>query len=970
MSHDIQTLERRGMSKLQLMPHQRQAVSFGLKHGKMLLGADPGTGKTAVAAILATNWLWTGATKVLVVCPATLKLNWLREIEQWNEVSATRIPDLSIGIASGSYFPDDCHIVIINYDILHRHKQQIEETQWDLAILDESHAIRNRNSLRSKMVVGGVSMEKIKERGKPTKQKIKERFTGIKARYKLALSGTPILNKPIEIWTTLKWLDSEKWGNYKWFTERYCGAAPTGWGGSMDVSGCTNAKELHHRLQNLMFRVLKKDVLKDLPPKIQQIIPLPAPQSVKVTLDKQLKEWGLHEPTLKELRRRREEAKLAHNQEEFERLGLQLRQAQSAGLAAMSTYRKELGISKIPLVVQHVEDALENGTKIIVFAHHLEVITTIASNLMKYNPVVIHGGTPNDKRQAAVDKFQADPSVRVAVLSILAAGVGITLTASSHVVFAECDWRPGINSQALDRCIAHNQVVFCQRAANNHGMSIAKIQDIEVGDKVLTHLGNWKVVTGKKRSTWTDGRMTEIDYIGAEEPLKCTFDHHVLCVKKEGHGPFWIKAHEVAPCDYLVMPRPSECQELLQIPFKEKWRWRRAPLSHCCMDGCTERIEARSMCRSHYRQWLQMPSNERPETQANNVSKYKRLPINDIEMSDDMIFMLGWYLAEGFSSINKNKGKFVSLSGHKEETNILSQIAKRVFEPLGVSWNIYPDKRTNGVEMRAFSADMALWLTDWFGVGQENRSIPPELMNLSRRQTAILLKAYIQGDGYSRDGRSVEWVSCSRILSYQMCILAAKCGYAPTLRKIKDKDHWVGGFSNGSKTNEEFILRKVRWVHSFYEKRPYVYDIAVDDDHSFMVGFASVHNCHRHGQKESVLGQYLVYEDSLDAVILRRCIEKQQMIDTVVDGRKEVTRIPEAGKEVATPPRPSPEKLELLRMALKQVQDVGEASTAHVTEIRRFLELEKLKPQHETRALELALMYRGCLSPSLRMVLR
>jgi hypothetical protein len=280
-------------------------------------------------------------------------------------------------------------------------------------------------------------------------------------------------------------------------------------------------------------------------------------------------------------------------------------------------------------------------------------------------------------------------------------------------------------------------------------------------------------------------------------------------------------------------------------------------------------------------------------------SRHVRLP-DRIQIDDEWLFVFGWYAAEGFSSISPSKGRFVSFSGHQKERHILERIAK-VFDRLGAKSTIYASKTTKGIELRVYSIELAIWFMAWFGHTAKHKKLPEELMNLSARQSAILLRAYIEGDGHTRNGGH-EWVSANKELAVQFCLLSAKCGYAPCMHRSspassrhsrnkgrdnlpddKEKRNWVGSVRQATATSKPYILRKVRSVTLDYQRRPKVYDLTVEDDHSFMVGFASVHNCHRIGQKDSVTCSYLVIEDSLDDVMLSSINKKRDTLHETLD---------------------------------------------------------------------------------------
>jgi len=201
---------------------------------------------------------------------------------------------------------------------------------------------------------------------------------------------------------------------------------------------------------NCMIRRLKKDVLTDLPAKTRQIIELPPTAQMRTTLNRENMQWEVHEETLAKLVERRDRAAILEDEDEYREAARLLKAAYAVAFEEMSRVRKETALAKLPLCINHIEDVLEQVDKLIVFAHHKDVIRQLADAFKEYGCMMFFGDTPQMERAANVQRFQEDPRCRVAIVGISAA-VGITLTAASHEVFVESDWVPANLSQAEDR---------------------------------------------------------------------------------------------------------------------------------------------------------------------------------------------------------------------------------------------------------------------------------------------------------------------------------------------------------------------------------------------------------------------------------------------------------------------------------------------------------------------------------------
>lgn len=403
-------------------PYQHTGIAFACNRESTFIGDEMGLGKTiqAIGVINTTN-----PEKVLIVCPATLKLNWKKELERWL-VKPYRIHVLN----SGEIFPVNIEIVVMNYDIAAKFSKELRAVNWDLFVADEAHYMKNPKAQRTVALLGGKA-------AKP-----------IQAAKKILLTGTPITNRPIEIFPLVSFLWPSVFSNMWHFAKRYCAATNTGWG--WDFSGASNLEELQNLLRaSGMIRRLKADVLKELPPKTRQVVILPS-DSVSGLIKKETEQAKKFEGEMKRLRAAVREAKEQQDESAYKAAIGQLRQANNIAFTEMAAIRKELAIAKIPFVVEYVKNIVEEGERVVVMAHHRDVIDALQAEF-GLQAVKLYGGMSEVEKSANVDRFQNDPSCKVFIGSIHAAGVGITLTAAQKMLFAELDWTPANMLQAEDR---------------------------------------------------------------------------------------------------------------------------------------------------------------------------------------------------------------------------------------------------------------------------------------------------------------------------------------------------------------------------------------------------------------------------------------------------------------------------------------------------------------------------------------
>lgn len=401
---------------LEYRPFQLAGIEFLTSRRQALLADEPGLGKTAQAIGAA---IALGAKQVLVLCPATIKLNWKREIEQWtpHEVSVQILTTSKDRIHSGI----DADVVVVNYDLVTFSMEYAKGTKtilggpiydqlcarrWDVGIFDESHYLKGRDTVRTKVVL--------------QKNRIASR-----CQYKWYLTGTPVTSRPVELYPLLKANCPEliaPYDTYESFVMRFC----AGWwdGPVLNDRGASNIHDLHQRLKGFMLRRLKKDVLKELPERLYQLIPLGQTDATKKLVSEEMK-W----PELKR------------------------RQVADLGGEHIATHRREMALARLPQALEHIGERMESIDKVVIFAHHREVIMRLYDSLSHYKPVVIHGGIPQIARSEAIKLFQTKPECRVFIGQIQAAGVGLDglQGSASNIIFVESSWVPTEIEQAVGR---------------------------------------------------------------------------------------------------------------------------------------------------------------------------------------------------------------------------------------------------------------------------------------------------------------------------------------------------------------------------------------------------------------------------------------------------------------------------------------------------------------------------------------
>ena len=364
-----------------------------------------GLGKTRQAIISLRHLAPSGPR--LVVCPASVKRNWAREIEV---VAA----DASVLVIEGTApFAPTAEWMVINYDILGRHIDNLRRVPWAALVFDEAHYLKNHTSVRSKLA------RELTDAAAATTPGLAVQL----------LTGTPLTSRPRDLFVLLQLVAHPLGRSFLSFAKRYCAAEKGEYG--WKTGGASNIDELTVQLHGVMLRRSKDDVLA-LPPKLRTWLPVvvdpgTGARAIKKVFDLLAgKDTRPPRPRDVELRTR---GKL---------------------LAFLVEARQALAFAKVTSTLDFVRGAIDQSEKVIVFSCFEDPVQKLAKELGS-TAVVVTGKTHASLRQGLVDRFQNDPDVRVFIANIIAGGTGLNLTAATQVVFNDLDWVPTNHWQAEDR---------------------------------------------------------------------------------------------------------------------------------------------------------------------------------------------------------------------------------------------------------------------------------------------------------------------------------------------------------------------------------------------------------------------------------------------------------------------------------------------------------------------------------------
>lgn len=404
----------------ELWPFQRASLAYALRRNNTLIGDQPGLGKTPIAICYANE---IGAKNVLVVVPASIRLQWVRRIYEWSTMQWPYVVHPILHGRRGVH--PTAEWTVVSYDLVRSHgiAAALAKRQFDLLILDEAHYLKTIDAHRTRAIFGGG------------KELLHEPIAS-RARNILALTGTPLPNRPREAYTLTRNLcwDAIDWASEDAFRARF---NPSYQQEFTDAEGNTRFwidersgrhAELQNRLRaNYMVRHLKREVLPQLHLPIYDLIQVEETGAVRAALQA--------------------ESLLDIDPDSLEG-------ADAEVLGHVAVVRRMMGLAMAPQVVDYVSMLIDGGEdKITLFAWHIEVMNILEQGLMKHGVVRIDGRTGAEKKERLISQFINDPNIQVCLGNLQSMGVGTDglQKVSAHALIAEASWTPGDNVQAFDR---------------------------------------------------------------------------------------------------------------------------------------------------------------------------------------------------------------------------------------------------------------------------------------------------------------------------------------------------------------------------------------------------------------------------------------------------------------------------------------------------------------------------------------
>lgn len=397
-----------------LYPFQEQGVQALMKRKHNLLADEMGLGKS-IQAIELINRL--GLRNVLIICPASIKRNWQYKLDEW--LVTPRV--IQIVDKRTDFITDLAEIIIVNYDLItHSYiHQQLVSRKWDLIICDEAHRLKNMEAKRTIAVLS-------------TKNGLVRQATRT-----LMMTGTPVLNRPVELYPVLKVLAPlviAPYSDYFKYAKRYCDAWQDGFG--FNVSGASHTDELNKKLrEHYMIRRLTHEVEVQLPKKRYEMVFIdstPGIQQKLRTID-------------------------SASRTDFKHKNLGI------GAGELATLRRETAESKIDATIDQIKEYVESAGKIVIFAYHHSIIERLEKELKEYTPVILSGSTSQNLRERSIKSFKKTKEIKVFIGQIQAAGEGIDglQEVCNNVLFVEWSWSPGEIEQACKRIHRIGQTKPC-----------------------------------------------------------------------------------------------------------------------------------------------------------------------------------------------------------------------------------------------------------------------------------------------------------------------------------------------------------------------------------------------------------------------------------------------------------------------------------------------------------------------------
>ncbi len=409
---------RRELLKVELLPYQLDGVAFAVGAGRAVLADDMGLGKTiqgiGVAELLARE---AGISKVLVICPASLKSQWRLEIQKFCNRDVQLITG-STALRAGQY-ANDCFFTVCNYEQVLRDILSIEGVKWDLIILDEGQRIKNWEAKTSRVI------------------------KGLRSRFALVLSGTPLENRLDELYSVVQFIDDRRLGPAFRFYNRHRVVDEKG-----KVLGYKNLSELRENLRPILLRRTRESVRQQLPPRTNEI--------VRITpTDEQVELHRSHMRLVTQITRKKFLTEM-----DLLRLQKHLLMCRMAANGTMLVDKQPPGYSSKLEQIDDLFDRLfqEQGRKVLLFSEWTTMLDLIEPLLKKRDLrfVRLDGSVPQKLRQSLVHEFQNDPACSL-FLTTNAGSTGLNLQAANTVINVDLPWNPAVLEQRIARAYRMGQ---------------------------------------------------------------------------------------------------------------------------------------------------------------------------------------------------------------------------------------------------------------------------------------------------------------------------------------------------------------------------------------------------------------------------------------------------------------------------------------------------------------------------------
>lgn len=421
-----------------LYPYQLVAAEFLERAGGCAMISDTvGLGKTIEALTYLQNH--PEERPAVIVCPKSVRLNWYNECYSWLSTD-----DFVEVIGNKNDWMGD--IIIINYDIVNKHLDKLNEINPQVLILDECHRVKSYKAKRT------IAITELAER----------------IPHKILLSATNIMNRPSEFWTQLQIISPDKYNKKTFFSWhiKHCNAHKNQYG--WDFSGHSNLEELAEDLKSIMIRREEEDVFDDLPTMIRSHIPVSI--------------------TNRHIYNKARDDYISFVQEERGKLAAD-KASRAEHLTRLTGLKKIVADGKRQAVTEWIKDRLVAEDKIVIFAHHKTVITALMKDFSKI-AVKIDGSTSAEERELAVKRFEDDKDIKIFVGQTQAAGEGINLGAAQTVAFIEFEWTPAAHEQAEGRLKGLRQA----GRGRKHTYAYYFVAERTIDEEIITMLENKRQV--------------------------------------------------------------------------------------------------------------------------------------------------------------------------------------------------------------------------------------------------------------------------------------------------------------------------------------------------------------------------------------------------------------------------------------------------------------------------------------------